>query len=319
MKQLNIIGLRLITTFLATMLVPGAVLAASALEVLERAEEAPRRVSYRGFKTATVYLRGDPTTAVLKVVHLKPDKTRTEYFTPSLLAGVVVIEDGSELWRYDPHEDEWEPIHVRLINRQLNCGDQHLQTGCEHISKNYDVRLIGTDSIAGRSAYVIQAIPKYQGETGRRLWIDREFFLIIGTQIEKPDGSVVSSSRFTKLQFNPNDISPALFKPSGRVKSVPNAESVRLHPMKPSYIPKGYRLVGISHLVADRCRSLHMKFSNGMNTISLFQHKSDGKADCRFSEKSTSGILTWQRSGMQFTLIGDLPRAELQKIADSVR
>jgi outer membrane lipoprotein-sorting protein len=319
MIQLKMIGLRLITTLflalLAATFVPGAVLAASAIDVLERAEEAPRRVSYRGFKTATVYLKGCPTTAILKVVHLKPDKTRTEYFTPALLAGVIVIENGSELWRYNPQENEWEPIHVRSINRQFYSGDQHIRT----ISNNYDVRLIGTDSVAGRPAYVIQAIPKYQGESIRRLWIDREFFLIMGTQIEKPNGLVVSSSRFTELQFNPDDISAAIFKPGGHVKSVPNDESVNLQPMKPTYIPKGYRLVGISHLIADRCRSLHMKFSNGINTISLFQHRSDRKTYCKRTDKTTSGILTWQRSGMQFTLIGDLPRAELQKIADSVR
>lgn len=303
---------RLLLAIIAATLAPAAVLAATATDVLRRAEVADRYVSYRGMKSATVSLGSRTATATLKVIHLKPDKTRTEYFAPAPLAGVILVDNGSEVWKFHPKEEAWEPMFTRVrppmeaISRQA--------------ARNYEIRLVGTDEVAGREVYVIHAEPKREGESARRLWIDREFYLIVGTQVESPSGKVVNSARFTRVEFNPDDISPTIFRPSGKIKSVSaSAGPPGFAAAKPSYLPDGYRLVSISCVNVNGCSSTLLQFSNGVNTVSLFQQKANGKTPPKQLKGSLVNVLAWNRSDMHFTLMGDLPRPDLQKIADSVR
>lgn len=302
---------KLLSMLAVAVCVRGIAFAATAAEVLKRAEVADRYVSYRGMKLATVQFGRDATRATLKVVHLKPDKTRTEYFAPSLLAGVVMLQDGSEFWRYHPKDKVWE--HVGL------CGGVSSDDVNRCALSNYEVRMVGTDQIAGRSAYVLIATPRRRGETVRRLWIDREHYLVMGVQAESPDGSVLHSSRYTSVDFNPPDISPSLFKVSGKVKRPPaGSKSAGFKAARPSYLPKGYRLVGVSCLSVNGCVSSHTRFSNGVNTISLFQHRSDAESPATQLRSKVASVITWAREGMRFTLMGDISKAELQKMADSI-
>ncbi len=305
------ISIRFLSALIALTYSPAVVFAASAAEVLKRAEVADKYVSYRGFKTATVHLGACCATATIKVVHLKPDKTRTQYFSPPLLAGVILIQDGPDMWKYHPREDEWEPVRFH--------GSLPVDVVNQRVFENYDIRLVGTDKIAGRQAYVVQAIPKRRGEPARRLWIDNEHYLIIGTQVESPSGSIVNSSRYLSVEFDPDDISPSVFRVDGKQRRAPKGpQSPTFRVGKPSYLPSGYRVVGMSCLSVNGASSSHLQFSNGVNTISLFQRKSDDTTGRSIKSKFTN-VLTWVRDGMRFTLMGDIAKTELQKIADSVR
>jgi len=114
-------------------------------------------------------------------------------------------------------------------------------------------------------------------------------------------------------------ISPALFKISGKIRPAPkNPIHVGFKILKPSFLPKGYRLVGCSCATFDDISCAHMQFSNGANTISLFQRRAGREAPPAPVHSKVTHVLTWAHSGMQFTLMGDLPRPQLRKIADSV-
>lgn len=303
---------KLISSLALIVLVPGVGFGAEVGELLRRAEVADRYVSYRGVKTATIALGCYCANARLKVIHLKPDKTRTQYFAPTLLAGVIVIQDGIDSWKYHPKEDVWEPIHVVCV--------QPVDLIRQEALENYDVRVVGTEQVAGRQAYVVQALPRNPGEHARRIWIDREHYLVIGTQVENVYGSVVNSSRYTNVDFNPGDISPSLFKVSGRLRQVQQRTCpVGFKVLKPSYLPSGYRLVGVSCLTVNGCSSAHLQFSNGVNIISLFQHRADRVIPPSRVDSKVTNVMTWARNGIQFTLMGDVARAQLQKIANSTQ
>ncbi len=76
--------------------------------MVRRAESATKSVSYRGKKVATVYFGGKHTTSTLRVVHKNSGKTRTDFYTPRAIAGIVVIQDGAKVWRYSPSHNLWE-------------------------------------------------------------------------------------------------------------------------------------------------------------------------------------------------------------------
>lgn len=282
--------------------------AAGVSEVLERVENAEKSLSYRGMKVAT--LTG-LATATFKVIHLKPDKTRTEYFAPAPLAGVIVIRNGTDCWRYYPRDREWEQVPCCLL--------PSVDVVRRDAFANYDIRIVGTDEVAGRPAYIIHAVPRNRAESAHRVWVDKDFYLVMGTQIESPHGTVLNSSRFTSIQIDPTNISPTLFKVTGTVRPTPKPGDVRFKVAKPAYLPRGYRMMGMSSLTVNGMTCAHLQFSNGINTISLFERQGAKEAPpCSLRCRATKA-LTWSRDGIAFTVMGDLAQAELRKIADSTK
>jgi len=305
------IAKKLILSIIIMALAPSSLFAANATDILHRAETADQYINYRGKKTASVLYDKKTVSAVIKVVHTKPDNTRTEYYSPAPLAGIVMIQDGPNLWKYTPRSHAWEQVR----SSALMPYDDNRRGAFD----NYDIQLIGTDKVAGRNTYVIREVPKQGKESVHRIWVDTASYVILGTQVINWHGAVVTSSRYTSVEINPKDISPSVFAITGKVKGVPKPGNVDFHVAKPSYLPKGYRMVGkVGVVVSDHC-CVHSQFSNGINSISLFQRKCGGDAAPKRLLGKATTVLTWARAGMLYTLIGDIPRAELQKVADSIR
>lgn len=293
-------------------LLPAAALATDAVDLFQRSQASDKTVSYRGMKAVTLRCDKGLTKALFKVVHLKPDKTRTEYFAPAMLGGMIIIENGSESWRYNPARAVWK----QLTNPRPQLHDLLSQEALE----NFEMRYVGLDNLAGRPVYEICAVPKSRGEGCRRLWIDRDHYVVIGTQVETATGAVLNRSEFTKIEFNPPDISPQIFKVDGKVEeSAKPIDGAPFKALKPTYVPSGYKLVGIAALMVQRCQSVHLQYSNGASTISIFERKSDCPLVGRHAGGTVLNVFTCTRSGMQFTLIGSVPRSELRKMADSLR
>ncbi len=122
---------------------PGA-FGATPAELLRRSEEADKHVDYRGIKRATVAFGERTAVATMKVIHLRPDLTRTVYYAPEALAGIIVIRNGPDGWKYCPRQDVWEPIG--------RCAMRCNETIRRDALRNYDVRLVGTERVAGRAA-----------------------------------------------------------------------------------------------------------------------------------------------------------------------
>ncbi|MGC8863985.1 MAG: MucB/RseB C-terminal domain-containing protein, partial [Armatimonadota bacterium] len=294
------------------MLAATGALAAAPAGLLLRSEEADKHVDYRGIKKATVALGDQMAVATLKVVHLKPDLTRTVYFAPPALAGTIVIRDGNHEWKFCPKDGVWEKIG--------RCPVRCSETNWRGVLHNYDLRLVGTEKIAGRDAYVLYAVPRSRGEPAHRMWVDRDCYLVLGTQTESQSGAVLRSSRYVSLQINPGDIDRDLFKVEGKVKAAERpVGSPDFTVMKPSYLPKGYRHEATSYLRINGSSCVHLRFTNGANAVSIFQHRASRGAPDPKIDSNVTNMLTWTRAGIRLTIMGDLPRGELQRIADSIK
>lgn len=292
-------------------LTPEVVLGADAADLLRKAQVADRHVSYRGMKTAVVYMSGKPAECSLKIVHLLPDRTRTEYFSPSALAGVVVIENGPMLWRYCPCQRVWEG------DRSSNTPSPELIH--QEAMRNFEIRVLGKDTVAGRPTYVIHATPRSSNESARRIWVDQDYYLVMRTQVEDARGAVLNSSRYSSIEINPRNISPSLFKVKGRVRNASAPASRPFKPIRPTYLPRGYRLVGMSTMNVNGLSCAHIQFSNGSSVISLFERRTDCDRPPVQKTSKTMRVITWSRNGVLFTLMGAVPCPELRKMADSTK
>lgn len=302
---------KLTLVLICALSVASAVYAANGADIARRAQDADKYVSYRGLKTACVCLEGRCITSAIKVVHMIPDLTRKEYFSPAALAGIIVIQDGLDVWRYAPRERVWEQVH--------SAANAPAEPSSSRAFANYDVQLVGNETVAGREAFVIRAVPRHIGDALHKMWVDRNSYLMLQTQVESVSGAVLSSSKFNTIEINPRDISPKAFAIKGKPKAEPVPGRADFRVAKPSYLPRGYRLTGLAMVSVNHRSCAHLQFSNGVNTISLFERKSGDTADApRVPDKLTT-VMTWAHSGMLFTLVGDVSRAELKKIADSTK
>ncbi|HMD02528.1 MAG TPA: DUF4367 domain-containing protein, partial [Candidatus Baltobacteraceae bacterium] len=80
-------------------------------------------------------------------------------------------------------------------------------------------------------------------------------------------------------------------------------------------------------------RTLHLLYSDGLRTISLFENATGAAADfgtlhpttihfqghdAQYVEDGPTTLLTWKEHGLYFALVGDLMRNELIEIGKSV-
>ena len=84
-------------------------------------------------------------------------------------------------------------------------------------------------------------------------------------------------------------------------------------------MPRGYKLVGVAYLSINGRKAAHLQYSNGVNTISIFQHKGGGNVPISPVQSKVTNILRWAHDGMAFAAIGNIPASELRRVADSIK
>lgn len=284
----------------------------TAVEIVRRAHDADCHVSYRGIKSTLVHTGSTQARAIIKVVHLAPNKLRKEYFAPASMAGTVVVQNGCQVWKRDPYDPTWEVASSDRYGPSRSAN-------CEAALKNYDVKLLGSGKVAGRDAHIIRAVHNNGKEPRCTIWVDKQCFLVLKTVAETPEGVLRSSSGFTSIAINPSDISPSIFAVGGKVQSITTPSGLDFPVRKPSYLPKGYKMIGFTKENVCGHPCAHLQYSNGVNTISLFERKYTGPSRAPKVPDKLATVITWVRDNTLFTLVGEAPRSELQKVADSTK
>lgn len=312
MKHTALITAALLAALLEFVFIVPVVAADSPLELLKKSEAAERNTSYRGFKFADITVGKRTIRAHFKIVHRKPDHTRTEYFQPSELAGIIVIERGSENWRYLPAQRQWQHNKWELAPQRLNLA-----------LKNYKVIDVGNGKIAGRPTNIIKLVPKKSGNPSETIWIDDQYHLVLKSELKNSSGVTISISEFRKITFNPKDIKDATFTVPKGVKPPNNpVPDLGFSIVKPKYIPKGYSFVQTTTVPVEKdVFAAHLMYTNGINTISIFERKKSGKdsGNWKSGVGNVANMVRFDRNQITFTIIGDIEKRELQKIADSLK
>lgn len=215
---------------------------------------------------------------------------RIQFRSPSNLTGdVMIISPGSfhsyhrakNLLEVAPWPTDWNDEGKRMIANLANG--------------TVNGRLIGTETVAGRSAgIVVLSIPDGTGGEGRvlrKLWIDQTTGILLGIQKSNARGQITSSTMMTSINVSPTTpINPADFKPQ-----FPGADVSALFP-EPQYrtlqeaqghlpftpvepaaasLPTNYHLDGVWGFGDDRLHpysnSVLMRFTDGVASFSLYQ------------------------------------------------
>ncbi len=304
------------------------------LGLLRGAVEAPLRTDYEAVQVLTAPGPAGPETVRAAVWHRRPHTYRTEFLAPPRLAGRLVVDDGTYTWQYEPS------LHLLVQAPSLGRPDP---TWLGEVPESHTVRLLGTDVVAGRQAYLLVLLPRVPGTT-RRMWVDRATGVVLKSEASDPERDVYFTSTFTRVSFLP--VPPELFRvprPRGiRVLKL-DGEGVRVRSLSelsrhvgfpvvaPQELPAGFRFRSARVATWGAAKAAVLEFSDGFSGLSLFQvaaHRMGappggdvlrlGGTVARAHAVGMLRLLVWERGGLRLAVVGEARLALLQEFAASV-
>lgn len=312
----------------------------AAVQRLTRAVQAPTHLNYRATETLTIQDKRVTRRRTVRVVNHAPDDTRREYLSRRGEVERIIADDGHTQWEYSPARREVIYSRSLRIDREL-WQEHHLKL----LLANYSVRDGGQAVLHGRKVrwLIISPRPGHLGHA-KRLLVDESTGLIVRSEVASSAGGTKLISALSDLSF-PKAIPAAEFAPPRRArKQTVIYERVAVLPlaalarqwkgllMAPRRVPDGYRLESSRLLRLGRRAYVHLRYFDGLNTVSLFEEASQSAAPPSPTRRGAKvngapatwrlypplGSLSWRERGLKLTLVADLPRAEMLRIADSV-
>ncbi len=313
----------------------------SAVDMLHAAVDAPEHVSFVGqVELLNIGVRGWSDASVFRVDHSAPDLTRRWYIAPSNLYGDAMISRGTSTYDVDVRQQRVVVTHNDVFG--VHNGWYH---DLALLTRNYRA-VFGPDAvICGRATHVVALVNRYTGATTMRLWIDARTNLMLQRQVYATNGSLVSQMHFDDIRYV-SSIPPTTFAlpahyatVQGPSRGVPSDDPARLiahcgfAARVPRYLPEGFTPVAADLADEKGVHTLHVLYSDGVRTISLFENARGAATDMSgyhpvattigslHAQKVVDGpttLLAWSQGALHFALVGDLNGGELERIAASL-
>ena len=297
--------------------------------------------SYKG-RQITTYWRTGRAVEVL-VFHRPVDDRRIQFLNPEAQRGRLLVSDGAEQWEYEPHGKILR--HRRLSPGALDDDDLLSYT---LLRVNY---LLAVDpeprTIAERRAYLITVKRPSGGTLARRFWIDAGSGVILKREIYGEDGKLAVTVGFSDITYH-LALASSLFSLAGLAKRLPVAEqqapetAVALATLKSRLggaasapaILGGYRLIGATATTIGRHPVLHLRYSDGLNLVSVFEQRRTqsarptlvpaemrvvpiGATPVHVGRRASLTTLNWDTPALNITLMGELGLPALRALAQS--
>jgi outer membrane lipoprotein-sorting protein len=334
-----------LTVLLVGMLAATASRAAQpgAVDLLRKSYAADSQGHFTGRLRTTLYLGSGSTSAEVEVFR-SGRRSRMEYCS-GRSAGVVIIDDGDSIIRLDSSGK------TAYISATAEAPED-----LDLLLANYRPVAAGTDKVAGRTCYVLRLEPTYSGNPWKKLWIDTAVKVALKHERYGSDGRVTTRTEYASVDFGARPSSSLFTVPHGW-KSVRlgggssdvGLDSVRRQvgftTSKPGYVPRGYLFDGYYvRETPGRVRFAGLRYTNGLNTISIFERKGDcpsrgfrrgagggrhgrgpgggrrGAGDCVMAAENPHARMLRVTTGeLTVILVGDIAETELRKMADSLR
>lgn len=233
---------------------------------------------------------GETETTRVKIMTKTPDKTRSEIIEPAELAGTLTLRNGSTMWTYDPAKNQV----TKMTLPEDEPFDMDYAELIRDLMDENDISYKGTENVGGRSTYVIEATPKDEADrkfiSKIRVWVDRENWMLLGTEMYDADGNPMVKVEYRDITFNTG------IPDSEFIFEVPESTTVveelfeDLMPEKmtleearanltfdlktPSYLPEGYEFDHAMVTGGER-EVVSLKYTNGDERLYLSEWISD--------------------------------------------
>lgn len=314
--------------------------AATPTEVLRSAIDAPKHLSYTGEVQVLRFGSQKSEAAIYRIEHRAPSLTRRWYIAPTSAYGDSVISRGETTYSIDVKKDRVVVAHDDAIDDQVAEDDNFAV-----LASNYTASFAPDETLDGRPVRVIVLNNKYTGQTTMRLHIDAKTNLVLKKETYAANGALATQTRFEEIRYDAA-IPTAIFEVpkgmqliNGPSRGLPSNDlqhviaAAGFPAQGPKYLPEGFTPVEGDVVDIKGVRTLHLLYSDGIRTVSLFQNQGASDIgfenfrataakvqdhDAKYVEEGATTLLAWSESGLHFTLVGELSLSELEKIAASV-
>lgn len=312
-----------------------------AVQVLRDAISAPDKHSYVGLVQNVEYGSARTNATMYRIEHRAPELTRRWYVAPQSLYGDEIVSRGDTTYNVDMKNKKIIVSKDDAIDDQVAMDDNF-----GLLMHNYRAVLAPDEDIAGRPVNAVVLINKYTGQTVMRVWIDTQTKLVLKKERYASNGAVTYQTRFEQIRYTeaiPKEIftvpnggfthtpGPTHAMPSSDLQSV--VRTAGFQAKNPKYLPEGFVPVAGDVNDVKGIRTLHLLYSDGIRTVSLFENAGGAAVDlsrfnvhqakvenndAQYVEQGATTLLAWTQERLHCTLVGELGREELIRIAASV-
>ncbi len=304
------------------------------------AMDAPAHVTYAGTVEVVRIGQSGSEASVLRIEHRAPARTRTNYAAPADLSGDEIVALGDRSYAIDSKRK-------RVVRSENPALDDPTVLAANYIllRQNYQALARPDETRAGRAANDVALVNDYTHRTVAVVSIDRTTKLVLDKQEFAPDGTLVSEMRFLSVSY-PNALPDADFAVpdgfnvvDGPNRGLPSQGVAGLlarsgFPARcPMQIQHGFTAVEGKLVTMQGVRTLHVLFSDGLRTVSLFETAGTSAVDlaryhpqsttvatqsAQYAEDGATTILVWSDGTRRYTLVAQMTLEELQRMAASI-
>lgn len=180
----------------------GCVTETSSAEIVQKMKE--KQGSIKDFSATmsfTATFGGQTMTAKAKILNKMPDKIRIEYIEPELMAGSLMVSDGTTFWTYDPKTKTAIKLPVQKAETDLKMN--YVKSVQEFLNET-EITYLGTETLDGRKVYRISASPKNGNapEMHSGMLVDSETWMPLKIELYDKNDTPVISVEYSDVNFN---------------------------------------------------------------------------------------------------------------------
>lgn len=288
---------------------------------LDRMAAAVQRLNYVG---TFIYGHGSQLDA-MRVVHAMTAEGEYEKLVSLTGDGREIHRDGKGVICYLPAEKS-----VLVDNAAAKSPFKvALRWDVERLSEVYRFENAGTSLVAGRVCRQINVRPKDHYRFGYSLCVDQGSGMLLKANLVNEKGVAIEKMMFTDIDYpvwiSPDELKPNL-DPEGYTWYRHNDEEDTAPTANGNWaiksLPAGFRAsVSVpKKLGPGRSPVYQTVYTDGLASVSVFVERLKTKQKPISGISSMGAITASSRvlDGHQITVIGDVPKATVQQIADSV-
>ena len=287
---------------------------------LEKASQAARKLSYKGI---FLYQNFQDIRSI-EITHL--NNGEEEFARMVTLDGQPreALSRGNNMVLFSSKKE-----NVIIQERQgQNLFPAILPPDIEAVKAIYTLRFADQERIGGREAQIVYLEPKDQFRYLYKLWLDKEFGLILKMSILDDQQKMIEQASFNQIAlFSGQDLN--WFKPNVDTHKKYIMDEVPVNKISHekyctiTNLPAGYKEVSHVTRAMGTQRQIvhHWVFSDGISFVSLFVNPilKDQKSRLGETRVGSSYVHARVMNGNQIMVVGAVPKATIQKISNSIQ
>ena len=283
--------------------------------------QAGKKLNYEG---VFVFIRGERMD-VMRVLHKADTGGEREKIVSLTGPAREIIRNNHTVTCVFP-----DTRQVMIERSRLQSFPAKLPEQIEAIAGYYQVDTVASERIAGRDTWEVSITPKDDFRYGYRLWIDKDTYLLLKSELRDETGVALEVAMFTQLQLH-DSMQDELFAPSIKGKQYTwyqyNAQVEKVNATgtpdddewRVTWLPGGFRL-NVQNEKSSGSHLQHKIYSDGVSMISIFIEKLSADAAMQPGAQKIGGVNVYARTAgeYQVTALGDVPPVTVMRMVDSV-